>query len=343
MSQNSDLSIYSDEMREGKSAGKKENRYSKYCDLIYYESSVTPGFLMAMLVYKPAKPAHIVATTHGWHMSIPKFEALEEAPKYDELWVHVDMRGRAFSEGKQDCNGYELHDVIDAVEYVKAHYAAYISDPDVVYYEGGSGAGGNGYEILNKFPDYFAAASAYFGISDYARWYQDDGAIGEFRDEMDVWVGCTPDENPMAYQARSGLHGLENLHTPLVISHGETDVRVQVCQARLYAEKAKAIGKGDLVQYYELAGVGTRDHTGNITPEQRETMERLTRENRAAHTVPITLPASGRLWVHGYLVTKRFSVWLDSIDKVAALTYDLDAGSFEISCPVPVRARIEVK
>lgn len=343
MSSKNDLSIYSDELREVKNTDKKENQYSKYCDLIYYESSVTPGFKMAMLVFKPEKPSYIVATTHGWHMSIPKYQPMEDKPKDEYLRVHVDMRGRAFSDGKQDCNGYELHDIIDAVEYVKKHYTEYILDPEVIYYSGGSGSGGNCYEILNKFPDYFAAASAMFGISDYARWYQDDYILGEFRDELDVWIGCSPDENPMAYQARSGLHGIKNLLTPLFISHGETDSRVQVCQARLYVDAAQKAGKGDLVSYYELEGVGNRNHMGNATQEQREILDRLALENRVTHKTPVTIPQSGSFCVHGYLVTKKFEVWLDSIDKVADLTYDLSTKTFELKCTVPVQYKIVLK
>lgn len=343
MSEKNDLSIYSDEVREKKSTDEKTNQYSKYCDLIYYESSVTPGFKMAMTVYKPEKPGYICASTHGWHMSIEKYQPIEDKPRSTMLSVYVDMRGRAFSEGKPDCNGYELYDVIDAVEYVKKNYAEYILDPAVIYYAGGSGSGGNCYEILNKFPDYFACATAYFGISDYARWYQDDYILGEFRDEMDVWIGCTPDENPMAYQARSGLHGLKNLLTPLFISHGETDSRVQICQARLYVDKAQKLGKGDLVTYYELEGVGTRDHTGNITQEQRDTMNRMNQANRDAHKTPIEIPEKGSFWVHGYLVTKKFEVWLDSIDKVADLTYDLSTNTFELKCTVPMTYKIILK
>jgi pimeloyl-ACP methyl ester carboxylesterase len=268
---------------------------------------------------------------------------MEDKPYDDCLRVYVDMRGRAFSDGKQDCNGYELHDVIDAVEYVKRHYAEYILDADTVYYAGGSGGGGNGYELLNKFPDYFAAATVQCGISDYARWYQDDYAVGEFRDEMDVWIGCSPDENPMAYQSRSGRHGVRNLHTPLFIAHGSTDSRVQICQARLYVDEAKRIGKRDLVSYYEMEGVGTRDHFGRATPEQLNEMHQREIAHRESHRTPITLPKQGTLWVHGYLVTKHFSVWLDSLDKVAQLTYDLEAGSYELNCDVPVRYRLVLK
>lgn len=42
------------------------------------------------------------------------------------------------------------------------------------------------------------------GITDYAVWYEQD-EIGEFRDELDIWIGCSPDDDAMAYRSRSGL------------------------------------------------------------------------------------------------------------------------------------------
>ena len=109
---------YSDTRREEKERIVPENKYSTYCDLIYYSSSQTPDTLLAMKVHKPAGKGRLVLTTHGWHMSIPRYQPKEDAPLSDDLYVEVDMRGRAFSQGTPDCNGYELYDIIDAAEYV---------------------------------------------------------------------------------------------------------------------------------------------------------------------------------------------------------------------------------
>lgn len=108
-------------------------------------------------------------------------------PSGEYLRLQIDMRGRAFSDGAADCNGLELYDIIDACEYAKKHYSKYIIDPEVVYFEAGSGGGGNCYAVISKFPDYFAAATAMCGISDYGMWYDND-RTGEFRDEMDIWI-----------------------------------------------------------------------------------------------------------------------------------------------------------
>lgn len=303
----------------------RQNRYSEYCDFIYYPSSVTPGITLAMRVCKPAKPSYILATTHGWHMNIEAFR--EDMGPSEYLCVEVDMRGRAWSQGKQDCNGLELFDVIDAVEYVKTAYASYILDPDVVYFDAGSGGGGNAFALAGKFPDYFAHITAMSGISDYALWYEND-EIGEFRDEMDVWIGDIANRD--AYRSRSGLWLAENRLSPMHIIHGETDVRVPSVHSRLYAAAARQNGCGDLVQYWEIPGVGTRSHWGNATEEQLAQIGAFAEAGRAAHRTPVSMPRRGEMAVGGYLVTKAFSVMLDDIDDCARVRYDLDSGEITV-------------
>lgn len=336
-----DTSLFEDQRVEKRKDEQGQNQYSPYCDFIYYTSSRDPELRLAMKVIKPARPGYILAMTHGWHMSAEPFAYMEK-PREDQpfLIVQVDMRGRAFSTGQPDCNGYELWDVIDAVQYARHMYAEYILDPEIVYFEAGSGGGGNAYAITGKFPDFFTAVNALYGISDYALWYEKD-TVGEFRDEMDVWIGCSPKENPMAYAARSGITTVENLMVPLYIAHGETDVRVPSEHAVRYLEKAQELGKGALVEYYELKGVGTRSHLGNITPNQRMELERRARANLTEHTTPPVLPRKGKLIVAGYLVTKEFSIVLDSVDKTAELEYDLETERFQLRCTAPVGYTLE--
>ncbi len=319
--------LFEDKVRAQKQEGVPENQYSPYCDLIYYPSTVTPGLTLAMRVRKPAKPSYIVATTHGWHMSISPFCALD-APQTDYLSVEVDMRGRAFSTGRQDCNGWEIFDVIDAVEYVKAHYAAYILDPSVVCFAGGSGGGGNAFAIAGKFPDYFTHITATCGISDYALWYRND-LKGEFRDEMDVWIGSP--ENEEAYRSRSGLTTVQNLCAPMAVAHGETDIRVPCYHSRRFVRAAREQGKA--VSYLELPLCGAQDHFSYATPEQMRQLDTFCKSEREAHLTPVSIPRRGRMIVAGYLFTKAFSVVLDSIDRVAAVEYDLDRDTITVDAP----------
>lgn len=315
---------YEDSIRLQKSQTHKENKYSKYCDFIYYRSSLDPELVLAMRVLKPAKPSYILAGTHGWHMSIPQFEEYSE-PKSEYLRVDVDMRGRAFSDGKQDCNGWELKDVIDAIEYVKLHYREYILDPDVVYFESGSGGGGNAFAIAGKFPDYFAHVVSMCGMSDYALWHKND-QVGEFRDELDIWVGDI--QNETAYATRSGITFVENLCTPMAITHGELDIRVPEYHSARYVQRARELGKGDLVTYKKLIGIGGQGHFTNITPEGMDQVVKFCEDQRKPHKEVVRIPRKGRMVIGGYLYTKDFTVILDSIDNLAWIDYDLDRNQF---------------
>ena len=320
------LDLYEDKERKEK-VSERRNKYSKYCDFVYYESSVTPGLMLAMRVLKPEKPSYILAGTHGWHMSIRDFKEMD-APASEYLTLQIDMRGRAFSDGEPDCNGWELYDVIDACEYAKKHYGEYIVDPEVVYFEAGSGGGGNSYAITAKFPDYFAAASAMCGISDYGVWYDND-KCGEFRDEMDVWIKPKNEGYDEAYASRSGIAAVQNLCTPLAVTHGEKDIRVPAYHARNYVSEAERCGKTDLVRYMEMPGIGGADHWTNASEEDKRKMEIFREQNRAEHRLPVTIPRKGKLKVLGYLFTKEFSVICESIDTVGEIAYNLDTDYFE--------------
>lgn len=330
--------FYGDSVREGRT-DQYENRYTPAQDFVYYDSTVTPGLKLAMRVDKPAKKGYICASTHGWHMTIPAADPEAQPEDAPYLRLHVDMRGRSHSTGMQDCNGLELIDVYDAIRYAQKHYADYLIDPDIVYYEGGSGGGGNGFALAVKFPDTFSAVTALCGISDYAEWYKND-AVGEFRDEMEPWIGCTPEENPMAYASRSGAAGIDNLMVPLFTAHGETDLRVPVWQARNF--KALGDARGKSVEYLELPNVGTSAHWGRATQEQLDEVERRSEANRAANRNHVIIPEAGRLKILGYLYTKRFIVMLDSIDRVAEIEYDCRAGKYVVTSDVPCGYTLKV-
>ncbi|MGI6336373.1 MAG: alpha/beta hydrolase family protein [Eubacteriales bacterium] len=323
--------FYGDTVR-GERQKTYENRYTQWYDLIYYDSSVTPGLKLAMRVDKPVRKGHILASTHGWHMTIPSINPDEGPSDEPYLHLHVDMRGRSFSTGRQDCNGLELIDVYDAIQYARVHYADYLEDTETIYYEGGSGGGGNGYALAVKFPDLFAAVTALCGISDYALWYRND-AVGEFRDEMEPWIGCTPDEDAMAYASRSGAEAVGNLMAPLFCAHGSTDERVPVEQSRLFVERAEAAGKAALVEYFELPNVGTQSHWGRATVQQLAEIERRSEENRRRSPKHPQLPERGELTVLGYLYTRRFRIRFHDISKVGRVAYDLKTGSFRVDAP----------
>ena len=328
-----DTEKYEDSIREEKVKAKEE--FSPYCDFRLVPSSVTEGVSFAIRVLKPQKPSFILLGTHGWHMSIPRFTPMD-APKSDYLTVDVDMRGRAFSTGKPDCNGLELYDIYDAYRFVLREYSDYIIEGGPVYFESGSGGGGNALAVAGKFPDLFSAVNSLSPMADYEAWYRGD-EIGEFRDEMDVWIGKTPDEDKEAYAARSGVTVIPNLLTSVQICHGTTDIRVPFPPSEVYYQKAKALGKR--VSLLRLHGVGTRDHYGNITPRQQQLMASKCKQNLTSHRDLIEIPPTGEFLVAGFLVTKHFEVWTD-VDRVVRIRYDL---STRTVTPIDTHAPIRVE
>ena len=123
---------YEDAIRAVKA--KTEEKFSTHCDLRLIHSSITPSVVFAVKIYKPAAPSYLVATTHGWHMSIDANVDYEK-PQSPYLLVEVDMRGRAYSTGTPDCNGLELYDVYDAIRFALKEYKSYLINEDLIYFE----------------------------------------------------------------------------------------------------------------------------------------------------------------------------------------------------------------
>lgn len=307
------------------------DQHSPGCDFIHIRSSRDPGVRVAVRVLKPARPGPILATTHGWHQHVDEFVAMERPdPGLDHLSVHIDLRGRKHSTGHPDANGWELQDIIDAIEHVKQHYGEHISDPDEVHFQAGSGGGGNALALAGKYPDQFASITALYPISDYAAWFDGD-AQGEFRPTLIDWIGGEPSQNRTAYATRSGIDLLPNLLTPVHLMHGSRDDRVPVEHSRTYVARAAALGKQGLVTYDELPGVGAgTGHRADATPEQLRLLRDRPAAHRNAHRSPPELPRRGRLIVAGFLSTRHFSVVLDSLDSIAVLDYDLDEDTFRV-------------
>lgn len=312
-------SQYEDKKRTEKQSIKKE-QFSKYCDFIYYTSSLDCNLKLAARILKPAKPSYILATTHGWHMSIPEFKEYD-SPQSEYLRVEIDMRGRAFSDGDADCNGYELFDIIDAIEYVKKNYVEYLIDTQTVFFAAGSGGGGNAFAIACKFPDYFSHITSMCGISDYEKWYLNDKK-GEFRDELSVWIGDI--ENTESYKSRSGKYLTANLLTPMAIVHGSKDIRVPINHSKEFIAYANSNAKGELIRFLELQNVGGWSHWENITDAEALQRDEFIIKDRESRKTIVEIPKKSRMVVGGYLVTGHFLVFLKDKNKIATIEYDLE-------------------
>jgi len=306
-----------------------------------YPSSLDASLRLFADFAIPPEPRRLLVQMHGWHGQVKSHHAdnLSASPAPEWFVIRPEMRGRGDATGKPDCNGWELQDVVDAVEFTRQRFPEHILRPELVALTGGSGGGGNVMALVGKFPDYFCCAVAECGISDYALWYRDD-VVGEFRDEMNIWIGGSPDEHPEAYASRSGITTAANLLTPLLLFHGERDARVPAEQSRRFVAEARRHGRGHLVTYHEFPGVGGREHYGQMTAEQREFLARERAAFLHTHARLIHLPPRGQLVVAGYLKTRQLEVILNDISCVATVDYDLERGEVEISAPTAAEATV---
>ena len=117
---------------------------------------------------------------------------------------------------------------------------------------------------------------------DYAAWYEED-QVGEFRDELEVWIGGDPGSRQEAYASRSGITLVENLLTPLLIVHGTGDLRVPVEQADQYMRRAARAGKESLVELVELQGVGSQDHLEHLSQQQQTWLQAMISKHLRSH------------------------------------------------------------
>jgi pimeloyl-ACP methyl ester carboxylesterase len=301
-----------------------------------YPSSIDPELELHGRFELPDKPSPLRLHLHGFNGNVrdghPDNIAAEISEAETEyLMVRPEMRGRGESTGRADCNGLELQDAVDAVEFAKREFPELIINPECVILSGGSGGGGNVFALLGRFPDYFARAHADCGISDYTKWFYETKSDNSVENMRSVMFGGTPKSKPNAYFRASGIHAVGNWLTPVIIFHGECDTLVPVKQSRAIVTAAQEAEKWNLVTYVELPDTGDRDHWSGITPEIKQFRARLASSFLELPMVRPVLPRKGTLVVQGYLRTKKFDVLLKNIDATGYLIYDLDNDKFELS------------
>jgi pimeloyl-ACP methyl ester carboxylesterase len=304
---------------------------------MHYVSSEDSSLnLYATCLKTDDKPKPILAYLHGWHGNryIVDRDLGKNKFMLDRYFlIGMDMRGRGSSgrlgwhgtpdpamagkqapesEGTPDSNGWELNDIVDAIEEVKRRYPQHVI-ADRVYVIGHSGGGGNTMGIIGKFPDYFCAAYAGSGMSDFGRWAQ----LTSWRGSIENWVGAKLDENPSAFASRGGLTTVANRITPIALSHGTADVSVPFELSQVYVDANAKLGKPIPFKVAKDAGHGVWGHYD-------EMVQFMDQYQKAPQ-----LPSKGKLVVAGYVKTKLFQILSASIDSTMNCEYN-QAGSLTL-------------
>lgn len=290
----------------------------------------------------------IVVLMHGFNEEAADFDAaaLKRFPRYGAFCAFVDMRGRGSSSGTPDVSAREIYDIADAITYITTNYAD-IVDADNINLVGYSGGGGNAYAVAAKFPDLFNTVTAFFGISDYGHdvtdgWYQ-NGATAQSKTNMETWIGDNPTNVPNAYHARAHVLGVTNYTGgQLMIFHDEGDTSVPVVNSTNVTDAMDAAGLTNYADYITIAATssyyrwshGLPNYPANVIRAEPTFMDVITAGTHAAWTIP----ASGTVTVLGYIVTKRFTIWLRAtggstygLDAAATVVYDTTTDTYTIT------------
>jgi pimeloyl-ACP methyl ester carboxylesterase len=306
-----------------------------HVDFVYGEAH-----LRASATFQPAVANQpILVFMHTLDTSASDFtrSIRERFAEYGVFALFVEMRGRGGSGGTPDASGLEIQDIVEAVEYVKHFYPHHI-DPSQLHIAGYSGGGGNALAAAARFPDYFNSVTSFFGISDYGHdpetgWYQ-SSADEIQRAFLEAWIGGSPDTVPDRYHARYSLGALTNYQGRLWMFHDRGDTNVPAAQSLLVTE---VLSRADLSNVtLNLTSNGDRVRWLHEYPHDGSPLieaEALFMPPIVAREYPnLTIPQRGVFKIAGYLVTKRFEIWLgDGTDEFGEVHYDWVARTFGIT------------
>jgi pimeloyl-ACP methyl ester carboxylesterase len=261
-----------------------------------YPSSVEPGLTLSAEFFVPPAPRPLLLFFHGWHMSAAQSRGAGYIGQLtpDFFVVNVDMRGRGGSGGRPDASGFELLDGLDAITFARRTWPSAVDRSKGPYAFGGSGGGGNTLALAGKAPDLFAAAVSFAGMSDYALWYLRDDA-GRYRDEMETWIGGTPQSNPQGYRSRGGSTVLPNVISPLLVIHGRKDPAVPFEHAQAYQREAARLKKS-LIRFY-FSGKGHESEEWKMSIDFLQSFQKIPRLKKKGGFVFCGFLACGPFWV----------------------------------------------
>ena len=187
-------------------------------ELLVHVKSSLDGTMQPCWFWAPEKAkgeaVPLVVGLHTWspdyRMKSNYAPALEYAQKNG--WAMVGPNFRGPNKTPPACGGDPaVQDIVDAVEYAKAHAKI---DAKRIYIVGGSGGGHMTLLMAGRHPEIWAGCVAFCPITDLARWHADSilnhpGRGRQYAKMMEGACGGTPAEKPQEYRHRSPLTWLD--------------------------------------------------------------------------------------------------------------------------------------
>lgn len=302
---------------------------------------MTISNLYAKFAYQPAASnVPLVVFMHGMSSGASSYNdnVLQRWANLGVFAVAVGMRGRDGASGSPDFMAREAQDIADAVAYVRANYATQVdaTNAAIVGYSAGGGAA---LAMAAKFPDLFSVVVDHFGMSDPGvdatlGWYYQNTTYDTI---LQTWVGGTPAAVPDRYRARNHLEAVATNFTGgyLYVFHDNQDTIVPVNQSTRLVTNLVSASRTNYETHYSDANQYPRWFHGQ--PDDQDSplnqSEAIWGPVVAAKThAAWTVAATGTVKVLGYIVTKRFSLWLDDgTHGAATVVYDTTAHTYTVT------------
>lgn len=167
--------------------------------------------------------------------------------------------GRAFQDlGVEDWANGQARDAAAAADFLRAQ--AFSNGRVGIY--GYSYGGITSMAAIARVPEAFDAAVPMAGIYDFGDAYTNADRLGKIF--IRTGHGGSPDERPGVYAVSNTLARVEQIETPLLVMHGEEDVRAPYRQFELVVERLRDAGKDFSSHSYPGEPHGFRDPQNRI-------------------------------------------------------------------------------
>jgi pimeloyl-ACP methyl ester carboxylesterase len=291
--------------------------------------------LLADVVYRAdGQQKPLLLVMHGYTGSRKSVATdLRELAARGVVAVAPDLRGRGTSGGRWDSGGLDVHDILDAALAVVRRLPAEIDarNLNVVGYSGG---GGNAIGCAVRFPDLFRTCVSFFGISDYGWWYHSDVHPERSR-LLEGALGGPPEQVPEKYAARNYNAAAGNVRlAKLHLFWDEEERRCLPGMIEAFTEEHRKAGLANAVVHRSRKTDAVRWIHGYRTdnPHLSEAADSRFLPDVLRAGPSLRLPERGRLVVPGYVVTRRFQVWLgDGQQGRAVVDYRLAGEKIELT------------
>lgn len=309
-----------------------------------YASSKTPAYTNLFAAYAyPAGRVNlpIVTHMHGWVGTVSGMAARNWVRQAGQgaFVVVPAMRGQdsTISSSAQDGSGFEIHDIHDAVNYVRTNWSPLVNT-NLVIAAGYSGGGGNVFNYATRFPDTVSAVVSHFGITDYGfnstwGWYY-AGASPTQQTQLVTYIG-DPATLTNRYRARASTEAYpQNFRGHTYFFHDEGDTSVSINQSLAMVTNLNTFARAYTTNWTKAGDAVRWLHSNpndNAGASQTEAVW-LSAVVAGAHR-PWLLPASGTLRVNSWLTSRRgFSITLGAaVDEVADVSYDTATRSYTVT------------